>query len=85
MWMKEVEMVDSLDELILAISSWKGFSKLQDGRGEDCLCPEQDHPEFSVQEGGQPRGAASPERGPFLSRKTDRLHVLRLLSSYWCS
>ena len=31
--MKEVEMVDSLDELILAISFWKGLSKLRDGRG----------------------------------------------------
>ena len=81
LWIIVVEIFDSLDELILAISLWKGFSKLRDGRGEDCLCSEQDHPEFSVQEEGQLRGAASPGRGPFLSRKTDRLHDLRLLSS----
>ena len=81
LWIKEVEIFDFLDELILAISLWKGFSKLRDGRGEDCFCPEQDHPEFSGQEEGQSRGAASPERGPFLSRKTDRLDDLRLLSS----
>ena len=37
---------------ILAISLWKGFSKLRDAGREDCLCSEQDHPEFPVQEEG---------------------------------
>ena len=39
---------------ILAISLWKGFSKLRDAGREDCLCSEQDHLEFPVQEEGQP-------------------------------
>ena len=63
LWIKEVEMVDSLDELkILAISLWKGFSKLRDTGREYCLCSEQDHPDFPVQEEGQPRGAESPKK-----------------------
>ena len=41
--------------------------------------------EFQVQEEGQSRGTESPERGPFSTRKTARLHDLRLLSSDWCS
>ena len=77
-----MEMVDFLDELkILAVSLWKGFSKLRDAGREDSLCSEQDHPEFPLQEEGQPRGAESPERGSVSTRKTDRLHDLRLLSS----
>ena len=44
LWIKEVEMVVSLDDLeILAISLWKGFSKLRDAGRDDCLCSEQDH------------------------------------------
>ena len=64
LWIKEVEMVDSLDEL---------------------KSSEQDHPEFPAQKQGHPRGAESPERGSFPSRKTDRLHDPRLLSSDWRS
>ena len=57
---------------ILAIGCWKDFSKLRDGS-------EQDHPEFPVQEEGQPRGAESPKRGSVATRKTDRLHDQLLL------
>ena len=39
-----------------------GFSKLRDAGREDCLCSGQDHPEFPIQEEGQPRGTGSPER-----------------------
>ena len=46
---------------------------------------EQDHPEFSLQEEGQSRGTESPEGGPVSTRKTDRLHDLRPLSSDWRS
>ena len=70
---------------IIAISLWKGFSNLRDAGREDCLCSDQDHPEFPVQEEGQPRGAESPKRGPVSTRKTDRLHDLRVLSSDWRS
>ena len=44
----------------------KGFSKLRDAGREDCFCSEQDHPEFQIQEEGQPRGPESPKRGRFL-------------------
>ena len=33
---------------VLAIRFWKEFSKLRDAGREDCLCSEQDHPEFPV-------------------------------------
>ena len=46
LWIKEVEMVDSLDVKIITSSLWKGFSKLRDAGRKDCLCSEQDHPEF---------------------------------------
>ena len=86
LWIKEVEMVDSLEELK---SSWsvcgQDFPELRDAGREDCLCSEQDHSEFPVQEEGQPRGAESSEREPVSTRKKDRLHDLRLLSSDWCS
>ena len=51
---------------ILAISLWKGFSKLRDAGREDCLCSEQDHPEFPVQEGGQPREQKAQKEDRFL-------------------
>ena len=87
LWVKEVEIVDSVDEFlkILAMSLWKGFSKLRDAGREDCLCSEQDHPEIPGQEESQKRGAESPKRGPVSERKTDRFHDLRLLSSAWRS
>ena len=40
---------------------------------------------FSVQEEGQSGGIESPERGSVSTRRTDRLHDLRLLSSDWRS
>ena len=42
LWIKKVEMVDSLDESKNSRSvCWKEFSKLRDVRREDCLCSEQ--------------------------------------------
>ena len=35
------------------MDQWKGFSKLRDVRREDCLCSEQDHPEFPIEEEGR--------------------------------
>ena len=61
------------------------FSKLRDAGLEDCLGSEQDHPEFPVQQEGQSRGTEGPEGGPVSTRKTDRVHDLRLLSSDWRS
>ena len=70
---------------IFAMNSWKEFSKFRDAGREDCFCFEQDHPEFSLQEEGQSRGTEISERGSVSTRKTDRLHDLRLLSSCWRS
>ena len=73
-------MVDSLDELKSSRSvSGKNFTNFENAGRKDCFCSEQDHPEFPVQEEGQSRGTESPERGPYPSRKTDRLHDLRRL------
>ena len=86
LWTKEVEMVDSLDELKSSRSvCGKDFSNFEMLGCEHCFCSEQDHPEFPVQEEGQSRGTESPERGPVSTRKTGRLQNLRLLSSDWCS
>ena len=77
LWTKEVEMVDSLDELKSSRSVYgKDFPNFE------MLVT---NIEFPAQEEGQPRGAESPKRGPVSTRKTDRLHDLRLLSSDWRS
>ena len=60
-------------------NNWEEFSKIWN------VVTEQDTSEFPLQEEGQSRGTESPERGPVLTRKTDRLHDLRLLSSKWRS
>ena len=81
-----MEMVESPNELkILGINCWTEFSKFCDVRREDCCCSERDHPEFPLQEEGQSRGTESSEGGPISTRKTDRLHDLRLLLSDWRS
>ena len=86
LWIKEVEMVDSLDDKkILAINCWREFAKFRNVGREDCLGSEQDHPKIPVQEEGQSRGTESPEREPVSTKKTVRLHDLRLFSSYWRS
>ena len=69
---------------VLAITQVQGFPKFWDAGREDCLCFEQDHPKFSLQE-GHSRGTESPDRGPVSTVKTDRLHDPRLFSSYLCS
>ena len=85
LWNEEVEMVNSLNEFKSSISLWRGFSKLRDAGREDCFCSEQDHPDFPIQQEGQSRGAESPTRVSVCTRKTDRVHDLRLFSSDWRS
>ena len=70
---------------IFAINYGLEFPEFRNVRGEDRLCFEQDHPELPLEEEGQSRGTESSERRPVSTRKTDRLHDLRLLSSCWCS
>ena len=49
LWIEEVEMVDSLDELKSSQSvCGGGVSKLRDAGREHCLGSEQGHPEFPV-------------------------------------
>ena len=60
-------------------------SEFCDAGCEDCVCSEQDHPEFLLQEEGQSGGTESLKTGSVSSRKTDRVHDLRLVSSHWCS
>ena len=52
LWIKEVEMVDSLDELKSSRSV--DGTDFRDAGREDCLSSEQDHPEFTVQEEVRP-------------------------------
>ena len=86
LWIKEVEMVDSVDELKSSRSiAGKEFPEFWSGGRENCFCFEQDHPEFPLQKEGQSGGTESPERWSFSSRKADRLHDLGLLLSHWCS
>ena len=85
MWrIKEVEMVHSVDDL-KSIALNPRVRKFWNAGRTDCFCFEQDHSEFLLQEEGQSRGTESSERGSVPSRKRDRSHDLRLLSSHWCS
>ena len=85
LWKKE-ETVDSLDELKSSSSvAGKNFPNFWNAGYKNCLCSEQDHPESSPQEEGQPRGTEKPKRGLISTRNTDRFHDLRQLLSDWRS
>ena len=68
-WIKEVELVDSVDEL-RSSSSTRGISvpnfEVLDVRIASAL--NKNHPDFPVQKENQSRGTKDPERGPFPSR-----------------
>ena len=86
LWIKEVEMVDSVDELKSSRSAiGKDFPNFEilDAKIASALnkiiripCSRRE---------GQPRGAESPQRVSISTRKTDRCHDARLLSSDWRS
>ena len=72
--------------LIIALNSrLYSFPEFWDAGCEDCVCSEQDHTEFLLQEKGQSGGTESSERRSVPSRKTDRLHDVRQLLGYWRS
>ena len=79
LWIKEVEMFDSMDELkssrSVAGKKFPNFEML------DAKIIHNSHfkKKVSLEE------HKAPKRGPVSTRKTDRLHDLRLLSRYWCS
>ena len=67
LWIKEVEMVDSVDDLksSRSITGTHG-SRLWGTRREDCFSTEQNHPEYPLQEKGQSGGNESSKRRRFL-------------------
>ena len=84
LWIKELEMVDSLDDFQSSRPiAGKNFPNFEMLDAKIAFGSEQDRPEFPIQEEFQSRGTESPKRGSVSSRKTDRFHDLRLLSSDW--
>ena len=83
-WIKEVELVDSVDELkIFVIYLRNSWTKLWVPRRENCFSTEQNHPEYPLEEKGQSGGDESSKRRRVPSRKTDRLPDLRTLPGHW--
>ena len=68
---KEVEMVDSMDELTSSRSvASKNFPNFGNVGREDRFSFEQDHPKFEHEEEGQSGGTESTERGSSFLRGT---------------
>ena len=84
LWIKEVEMVESVDDL-KSSRSIRGTPgpdfELLDARIVSAL--NKNHPKYPLQEIGQSGGNESSQRRPFPSRKTDRLLDLRILPGHW--
>ena len=84
LWIKEVEMVASVDDLMSSSSIRRiQMPKFWSTRCEDCLSTEQNHPLFSPQKKNQSGCTKGPEAGPFPSRKTDCLLDLRSIPGHW--
>ena len=85
-WIKEVEMVDSVDDLKSSRSIINGSPgpdfELIDATIASALNKIIQNTRFKKK--GQSGGTESPKRGPFPSRKTDRLLDLRILPGHWC-
>ena len=85
LWIKEVEMVDSVDELqssrSIAGQNFPNF-ELLDARIGSALNKIIQKSHFK--EKGQSEGTESSERGSVSSGKTDLLHDLRVLPGCWC-
>ena len=83
LWIKEVELVDSVDELGSS-SSTRGISmpnfEVLDARIASALNNIIQNP---LQEKGQSGRNESSQRRPFPSRKTDYLADLRILPGHW--
>ena len=60
----------------------KKFPKISDAGREDCLCSEQDHPEFQFEKVSLEEQKAQKEDRFLRGRQ---IAYLRLLSSYWRS
>ena len=83
-WIKEVELVDSVDEL-RSSSSTRGISmpnfEVLDARIASALNKIIHNSHFKKK--GQSGGTTSPKGGTFPSRKTDRLLDLRVFPGHW--
>ena len=87
LWIKEVEMVESVDDLkssrsIQVYTHFPNFEMLDAGIASPVNKIIQNS-HFKKKVSLEERKAQ--KRGSVPSRKTDRLHDLRLLSSHWCS
>ena len=84
LWIKEVEMVGSVDDL-KSSRSIRGTHgpNFEFTRRENCFSTEQNHPEYPLQEKGQSGGNERSKRRPLPPRKTDRLLDLRVLPGHW--
>ena len=84
LWTKEVEMVESVDDLKSSCSV-RGTQtpdfEVPDARIASAL--KKNHPEYPLQEKGQSGGNESSKRRPLPPRKTDRLLDLRVLPGHW--
>ena len=84
LWIKEVELVDSVDEL-RSSSSLRGISmpnfEVLDARIASALNKIIHNSHFKRK--NQSGGTKGPEAGPFPSRKTDCLLDLRILPGHW--
>ena len=83
-WIKEVEMVDSVDDL-MSSSSTKGIQmpdfEVLDARIASALNRIIHNSHFKKKV--RLEEMKGPEAGPFPSRKTDRLPDLRVLPGHW--
>ena len=85
LWIKEVDLVDSLDELKSSRSvSGKDFPNFEmlDAKIASALNKIIQNSQLKKKVNF---GAESPDGGPVSTRKTDSFHDLRLISSDWCS
>ena len=83
-WIKRVDVVNSVYGLntSCSIQRFTLFLILSYSR-KDCIGPEQDFPEFLLQDKGQSGWTKGSESRPIPSRKRDRLLDLRLLPGHW--
>ena len=71
LWVKEVEMVDTVDDLMSSSLYKRNFNArfLKHSMREIASALKQNHPEYPLQEKGQSGGTESPKRGPLFSEQ----------------
>ena len=88
LWINEVEMVDSLDELKSSRSvhgkDFPNFDML-DAKIASALNQIIQNFQFKVKVSFEEQKAQKEDRGLVSTKKTDRIHDLQLVSGYWLS